>query len=122
MTGPQNVSPAASLRLAVPEKKFVSRPEAEVPAVSDSPATDVPPNSSPLRELAHAIDQALALPKAATERDELTYLRISRDRARLVREICREIIRDRDIELDRRDVMALVGRLRRDVPELDGAS
>jgi hypothetical protein len=80
----------------------------------------MPPGSSPLRELCHAIDQALALPKSATERDELTYLRISRDRARLVREIAREIIQDRDIEHDPRDVMALVVRLRRDTRPMPG--
>lgn len=90
--------------------------------MSDGPARDVPPGSSPLRELACAIDQALALPKAAPERDELTCLRLSRDRARLVREIAREIIRHPDIEHDPRDVMALVVRLRREAPQLgDGA-
>jgi hypothetical protein len=88
--------------------------------MSDSPITGVPPNSSPLRELAHAIDQALALPKNAAERDELTYLRISRDRARLVREVAQEIIRDRDIEHDPRDVMVLVVRLRRDTRPMPG--
>jgi hypothetical protein len=72
----------------------------------------VPPNSSPLRELAHAIDAALTLRKPATARDEVSYLRISRDRARLVREAAREIIRDRDIENDERDVMVVVVRLR----------
>lgn len=75
---------------------------------------DVPPGSSPLRELAHAIDQALTLPKPVAEWQEIIYLRASRDRARLVREVMREIIRDREIEHDSRDVMALVMRLRRD--------
>jgi hypothetical protein len=89
--------------------------------MNDSLTTDVPPNSSPLRELAHAIDEALALPKVGSERDELTYLRASRDRARLVREIAREIIRDRGIEDDPRDVMALVLRLRRDTRGTPGS-
>jgi hypothetical protein len=86
--------------------------------VMTEPSLDVPPASTPLRELAHAIDQALTLPKAATDRQELIYLRASRDRARLVREIMREIIRDRDIEHDPRDIMALVARLRRDAGRL----
>lgn len=80
--------------------------------MTDHPTYDVPPGSSPLRELCHAIDQALALPKPATERDEVTYLRISRDRARAVREACRGILRDHDIEQDPRDVMAIVVSLR----------
>lgn len=80
--------------------------------MADDATCDVPPNSSPLRELAHAIDQALTLPKAATERQELEYLRAARDRARLVREAMREILRDRDIEHDPRDVMAIAVRLR----------
>lgn len=41
---------------------------------------EIPPGSTALRELTHAIDSALALPKPATGRDELTYLRIARDR------------------------------------------
>jgi hypothetical protein len=80
--------------------------------MTDRRTHDVPPNSTPLLELAHAVDQALTLPKPATERDEVTYLRIARDRGRLVREAMREILRDRDIEHDPRDVMAIVVSLR----------
>jgi hypothetical protein len=47
------------------------------------PVRHVPPNSTALRELLTAIDRALTLPAPATARDELTYLRIHRGRARL---------------------------------------
>jgi hypothetical protein len=70
----------------------------------------VPPNSSALRELAHAINNALALPNPATTRDELTYLRNTRDRARLVRAAMRRILHDR--EVDDSDVMAMAASLR----------
>ncbi len=63
----------------------------------------IPPGSSLLRELCHAVDQALALPAPATKRDELVYLRIVRDRARLVRDAARRILRDRNAS--DRDVM-----------------
>jgi hypothetical protein len=86
--------------------------------MSDPAFCPVPPGSTPLRELAHAIDQALTLPKPATEREELAYLRISRDRARLVRELMREILRDREIEDNPRDVMAAVTTLRAQVADL----
>jgi hypothetical protein len=76
----------------------------------------VPPGSTPVRELAHAIDQALALPRPATERDEVTYLRILRDRARLVRSAVRKILRDR--EADDRDVMLAVAALRDEAAQL----
>jgi hypothetical protein len=82
----------------------------EVPAVNDPVIRHVPPNSSALRELAYAINDALALPKSATTRDELTYLRITRDRARLVRAAMRRILADR--EIDDSDVMAMVASLR----------
>jgi hypothetical protein len=79
--------------------------------VSDHlPIRQVPPGSTPLRELAHAVDQALTLPRPATTRDEITYLRIMRDRARLVRQAMRRLIADR--EADDRDVMAAVTALR----------
>lgn len=78
----------------------------------------VPPGSTPLRELAHAIDQALTLPAPATTRDEVTYLRIMRDRARLVRRAMRDIICDREIETDPFDVMAVVTTLREETAQL----
>jgi hypothetical protein len=76
----------------------------------------VPPNGSALRELAHAIDDALALPNPATTRDELTYLRITRDRARLVRQAMRRILAGR--EADDRDIMAAVTTLRDQAAQL----
>lgn len=88
--------------------------------MSDPAIRQVPPGSSPLRELAHAIDDALALPAAATTRDEVTYLRITRDRARLVRQAARRLLSDR--EADDEDVMAIVTVLRDQATKLgDGA-
>lgn len=86
------------------------------------PVRDVPPNSTPLRELAHAIAGALALPAPATTRDELTYLRIYRDRARLVLLAVRRILADRDIERDPRDVMTVACSLRDQVAQLGDGS
>jgi uncharacterized iron-regulated protein len=80
------------------------------------PARQVPPGSTPLRELAHAIDQALALPRAATFRDEVTYLRIIRDRARLVRQATRRIADDH--EAGDADVMTAVAVLRDETARL----
>jgi hypothetical protein len=83
----------------------------------DGPAVrPVPPGSTPLRELCHAIDQALALPAPATQRYEVTYLRILRDRARLVRQAIRGILADR--EGDDRDLMLAVSHLRDQVAQL----
>jgi hypothetical protein len=78
----------------------------------------VPPGSTPLREMARAIATALALPRPATTRDELTYLRIARNRARLVQFAMQRIIADREIENDPGDVMAAVTTLREQVAEL----
>jgi hypothetical protein len=81
--------------------------------MKDLPAIPpVPPGSTPLRELVHAIAMALTLPAPATTRDEVTYLRITRDRARLVLLACRKILADREIEDDDRDVMITVISLR----------
>jgi len=77
---------------------------------------EIPPGSTAVRELAHAIDSALALPKPATERDELTYLRIARDRSRLVRAAMRRILADR--EIDDRDIMIAVTSLRDQAAQL----
>jgi len=49
------------------------------PSMSEPPPPHVPPGSTPLREMAHAVAIALTLPNPATTRDELTYLRIMRD-------------------------------------------
>lgn len=78
----------------------------------------VPPGSTPLREVAIAIAMALALPRPATERDELSYLRITRDRARLVLLACRKIIAEQEIEDDEADVMAVVACVRDQVAQL----
>lgn len=78
--------------------------------MSDHPLIrHVPPGSTPLRELAHAIDQALALPRPAT-RDEVGYLRCVRDRARLVRRALQRILADPETGDD--DVMTAVAVLR----------
>jgi hypothetical protein len=76
----------------------------------------VPPGSSPLPELAHAIAGALALPGGVAEREELEYLRASRDRARMVLFAMRRIIAGRD--LDDGDLMAIVATNRDDTTQL----
>ena len=81
-----------------------------------SPIRQVPPGSTSLRELAHAIEQALALPKPAILRDELTYLRIIRNRARLVRQAMRRIADDR--EAGDGDIMTVVTLLRGEAAQL----
>ena len=81
-------------------------------------APDVPPGSTPLREFVHAVASTLALPGPATQRDEVTYLRISRDRARLVMLICRKILADREIEADPADIMLAVFTLRDQAAQL----
>jgi hypothetical protein len=75
----------------------------------------VPPGSTPLRELACAIDQALALPRSPTLRDEVPGLR-ARDRARLARRALRRILTDR--ETGDGDVMTAVAVLRSDAEHI----
>ena len=84
----------------------------------DSPIPPVPPGSTPLRQVAAAVDQALALPRPASEHDEVTYLRVMRDRAREVRQAMRDILSDRGIEEDGRDVMAVIENLRHRISQL----
>ncbi len=74
------------------------------------PGRPVPPGSSALRELLAAIVQALTLPMSDTATDEWAYLRISRDRTRLVMLTCRRLLADR--EADDTDVMIAVTSLR----------
>jgi hypothetical protein len=68
------------------------------------------PGSGALREFCRAIEAALTLAAPATTRDELTYLRISRDRARVVLFGCKRILADD--EVDERDLMAIAASLR----------
>ena len=75
-----------------------------------------PPNSTPLHDLAHAVAEALTLPAPATSRDEVTYLRITRDRARLVLLACKRILADR--QAGDRDVTAAVAVLRERAAQL----
>ena len=70
----------------------------------------ISPGSSALREFCHAIEDALTLAAPATTQDELTYLRISRDRARVVLFGCKRVLADH--ELDDRDLMVIVASLR----------
>ena len=84
--------------------------------MSDPAIHPVPPGSTPLRELAHAVDRALTLPAPATARDEITYLRIMRDRARLVRGAMRRVIADREADGD--DVMCIAVSLRDEAAQL----
>jgi hypothetical protein len=88
-----------------------------MPDHPDGPAIrPVPPGSSSLRELCHAVDQALALPAPATVRDETTYLRILRDRVRLVRSAIRRLLADREAEDG--DVMLVAASLRDEAGQL----
>ena len=76
----------------------------------------MPPGSTALRELAHAINGALTLSAPATQKDEVTYLRLSRARARLVLAACKRILADREADDD--DVMCIVGALRDESAQL----
>jgi len=93
---------------------WISGPMLDEP-LPDLPVRPVPPGSTPLRELLAAITAALTLPGPATERDEVTYLRIHRDRARLVLFTCRRLLADR--ETDDREVMVSVTRLREETAQ-----
>jgi hypothetical protein len=57
-----------------------------------------PPGSTPCRVLLRAISETLTLPPPATHRGEVVYLRLSRDRARLVVSACRRVLDDREAE------------------------
>jgi hypothetical protein len=70
----------------------------------------VPPGSTALRQLCQAVLHALTLPQVATERDELVYLRICRDRNRQVAGAMRVLLQHFDN--DDRDIMAMVVSLR----------
>jgi hypothetical protein len=67
-------------------------------------------SNSALREFCQAIEAALTLATPATTKDELTYLRISRDRARAVLFGCKRVLADD--EIDDRDLMAIAASLR----------
>lgn len=73
----------------------------------NSPRRPMPPGSTPLRELAHAVAGALTLPNDVADREEIDYLRASRDRARIVLFAMRRIIADHEIENDPGDVLAV---------------
>jgi hypothetical protein len=113
IVSPQKVAPAG----ACTPGRGLTRTEPWL--VSNPAIPPVPPNSTPLRELAHAIADALTLPNPATTRDELTYLRIGRDRARIVRQAMRRILADREAE--DRDVMITVASLRAEAAQLPDA-
>jgi hypothetical protein len=95
---------------------WISGPMLDQPLPPVSPIRIVPPGSSATRELLSAIAQALTLSAPATTKDEVTYLRISRDRARLVLHACRRLLADR--EADDRDTMITVTRLREEAGQL----
>jgi phage/plasmid primase-like uncharacterized protein len=72
----------------------------------------MPPGSTPLRELAHAVAGALTLPNDVADREEIDYLRAGRDRARIVLFAMRRIIADHEIENDPGDVLAVAATIR----------
>jgi hypothetical protein len=80
------------------------------------PRRIVPPGSTPLRELAHAIAGALTVPNDLAELGELDYLRGSRDRARVVLFAMRRIIADHDLDDD--DLMSIVATVRDSTTQL----
>jgi hypothetical protein len=69
-----------------------------------------PPDSTPCRVLLRAIADALTLPPPAAHRDEIAYLRLARDRSRLVIAACRRVLTDR--EAADRDLLAAAAALR----------
>jgi hypothetical protein len=82
-----------------------------MPEHTDSPrAPMVLPNRNALREFCQAIEAALTLAAPATTKDELTYLRTSRDRARVVLFGCKRVLAD--AEVDDHDLMAIAASLR----------
>jgi hypothetical protein len=82
-----------------------------MPEHTDGPGAPVVlPGSSALREFCRAIEAALTLTAPATTKDELTYLRISRDRARVVLLGCKRVLADDHV--DDRDLMAIAASLR----------
>jgi hypothetical protein len=96
----------------------IPRPDREGAwAINDHAAVrPVPPGSTLQRELLSAIAAALTPPPPATGKDELTYLRISRDRASHVLCPCNPLLADR--EADDRDVMIAVGTLHREMTQV----
>jgi hypothetical protein len=82
-----------------------------MPEHTDGPTAPVVlPSRNALREFCQAIEAALTLATPATTKDELTYLRISRDRARVVLFGCKRVLADD--EVDERDLMAIAASLR----------
>ena len=75
-----------------------------------APRRIVPPGSTPLLELAHAIAGALTLPGDVAEREEIDYLRASRDHARIVLFAMRRIIANHDLEEE--DLVTIAGSIR----------
>jgi len=68
----------------------------------------VPSGSSPLRELARAVDRALRLPEPwPSDLDEELFLRLSRDRADVVCQAMNRIISGRQIQAGPGDAMAV---------------
>jgi hypothetical protein len=88
-----------------------------MPEHTDGPkAPVVLPSRSALREFCRAIEAALTLATPATTRDELTHLRISRDRARVVLFGCKRVLAAD--EVDDRDLMAIAASLRDMITQL----
>jgi hypothetical protein len=88
-----------------------------MPEHTDGPKAPVElPGGRALREFCRAIEAALTLAAPATTKDELTYLRISRDRARVVLFGCKRVLADH--ELDDRDLMAIAASLRDMITQL----
>ena len=82
-----------------------------MPERTDGPGAPVAlPSRNALREFCRAIEAALTLATPATTKDELTYLRISRDRARVVLFGCKRVLAENGV--DDRDLMVIAASLR----------
>ena len=79
------------------------------------PPMSAMPDSTPCRVLVHVIRNALTVPPPASDRDELTYLRVCRDRAWLVIAACGRILGDR--EAGDRDLLIAAEALRNEVAD-----
>ena len=107
----------------MPSDEGTRQPVPRLAASSADPPTvpPVPPGSTALREFCHAVTSALTFPDPARSRDtspdgpdgEIGYLRMCRDRVRLVAQTMHRILADR--EIDDRDIMTFVASLREEL-------
>ena len=71
-----------------------------------------------LQRLCMAVTEVLTLPPPATSEDEVTYLRISRDRARLVAFACRRISEDTERGMDEALILEVVRQMKGEAQQM----